>query len=157
MFVQELLDPYHVVQVVDMARSFAEENRPEMAFDADLVRNHAVTCLRDMERTNVNCFLLLDDNKDAQGFLVGHCSPFYYCQGIEARQELVYIRPAHRTLNNFKKLLKAFEEWAQLNGAIEIVTGVSVYDERRAKRVSNLLTKVGYSRVGYYHMKGVMR
>ena len=155
-FVREIKDMEDVMTVLELARLFHQENRPELLFeDAHLVA-YGDTILRDTSRSRANCFICFKDEKPI-GFLVATCSDYMFSRQLSARQELIYLHPDFRGLTPFRKLLKALDEWAALCGAVEVYTGVSVHEPDKAEKISRLLERSGYPMNGYYHMKGVTK
>lgn len=55
--------------------------------------------------------------------------------------DLIYMLESHRTLDNFKQLVRAFEEWARTVGATKITAGDIGINVERTKKI--------YSHMGF--------
>lgn len=141
--------------VILLAAKMHELNAPHLDFDPTCIRRYYEAIKRDMDRDSYNCFIAYVDNKPA-GFLVCIASEYFFSRQICARQELWYVDPLYRNVRVSFELMRAFEEWARLRGAVEIITGVMIVDEpERAEKIGNMLTRMGYPKVGSYHTRAL--
>lgn len=154
--VREINSMRDVEEIIAMADDFHSTHRPELDFEPDKIREHGRQLMADYTRRTYNAFVAIKDNEYV-GFLVGTCTPYFFNYSVSASQELLYVKPEYRSLTPLKKLLQVFANWAELNGALEIYTGVSVHELERADRVSNMFSYLGFKKIGYYHMKGLNR
>lgn len=151
MLVKEVRTKEEVDDVVVMARIFHAENAPHLDFSPDCIHRYADAIRYDFDRTSYNAFIAYNDSQEPVGFLVAKAGPYFFSDQIAAYQELWYVIPGLRGTRVAFELIKMFEEWARLLGAVEIFTGQIIPDPVKGKKVSRVLTKLGYPRVGSYH------
>lgn len=141
-----------VEDLIILSRMFHAENAPHLDFDAQKIRDRAEQLFADLDRDNLNVFMAYKDGEPV-GFILGWVNTYLFSYQVIAHQELWYVIPAFRGTRIAFRLIKEFEEWARLRGAVEIFTGVASHDAEKNKNVSHVLTRMGYPRVGYYHKK----
>lgn len=85
---------------------------------------------------------IAQDNERVVGMIGGALVPHYFSNVVFANDLAVYVTPEYRGGRAALLLVKAFEDWAMRNGAIEIVLGLStgINPERTGKF---------YERLGY--------
>lgn len=108
--------------------------------------------LNDTDRTYANVFNAYKDEQPV-GFLIGFCRPYIFSEATVATQELWYVLEECRAGRAAYKLIKAFEEWARLRGALEIFTGVTAGDSVTMAKIGSVLKRMGYPMVGTHHKK----
>lgn len=143
------LAPDTIDDLLSLAVLMHEENSSYLVYDADYLRRQ---CEFYLTQENVKCFLAYKDN-NAVGFIVCFIAPYLFSPQLCARQELWFVKKEYRGSTVAYKLIRHFEAWAKMNGAVEIYAGVAVFDGAKAKRISEVLSRMGYRKVGYYHRK----
>lgn len=151
MDVREVRTKQEVEDVVTLARIFHAEHWSHLEFDPAVIHKYGDAIRYDFDRLSYNCWIAYDDEKAPVGFLVAKCSQYFFSNQLCANQELWFVRPNLRGTRIAFELIKKFEDWAKLLGAVEIYTGQAIPDPEKGKKVSRVLTKLGYPRVGSYH------
>lgn len=153
--VREVRSVKDIEDVIVLAYKMHEENASHLDFDPSCIRRYYEAIRYDTTRDTYNCFIAIVENK-VVGFLVCVATEYFFSRQICARQELWYVDPSYRSARVALALMKEFEEWARLRGAVEIITGVMIVDDlQRAERIGKLLEKIGYPTVGTYHTKSL--
>lgn len=148
----ELRTDQHIVDMIRMSHEFTEDfDMEEKIDDVSLVSSCLSVC-HDMNRSNLNVWLVYK-NELAIGFLVGICYRTYYNTRIVAEQKLWFVSKKFRGTKAAYLLIKAYEQWARLNGATHIYTGTAHL--RYAEQTKHVLEKLGYRHVGSLHVKEV--
>jgi len=150
--VTEILTEQHVEDMLRLGLAFRNECAPHLPYDAGWGREWLRTVIEDSDRLFTNVFIAYKGDEPV-GFLIGHAQPYAFSPAICAQQELWYVLPPHRGSPCAYKLIKLFEEWARLRGAIEIFTGVALQDSRPVEKITRMLNRLGYPQVGTYHKK----
>lgn len=91
------------------------------------------------------CWFNAYDNSRPVGFIAGFLSecPWNH-KIITANIEFLYLMESHRSMDNFRDLLKCFEEWALSCGAREITSGdIGIDPDRITKLFSHFGFKSG--------------
>ncbi len=145
--VTEISSRKHIDDLVLMGRVLAAENGPHLDFEPEEVIQTCQLILNDVDREMANFFLVYKEDEPV-GFIFAVCGKYIFNKQRYAQQELLFIRPAFRGTRAFLMLLRAFEEWARLRGAVEIWTGAA-----HSKSLENILPRIGYPKVGSYHKK----
>lgn len=138
--------------VLLLGKAFRDESGAHLPFDPDWTRDWLEQVMSDTDRAFVNVFIAYRDDMPA-GMLIGFARPYVFSSAICASQELWYVVPKHRSQRTAYMLMRAFEEWARLRGAIEIFTGITAGDAETTSRIAGVLTRMGYPLVGTYHKK----
>lgn len=152
--VVEMIIPQHVDDLMPLARAQHAEGYPHLDFSEDKLHWIFSRVMRDLDRAFFNLFLCYKGHE-----LIGHAycsiSEFMFNTQRFAHLEMIYIKPEYRGSRAYLKLMRAYEDWARLRGCVEFWAGVAIPDQQRADKISNTLEKVGYSRYGYTHKKGL--
>lgn len=114
-------------------RDEAIESMPRIADEYDensmieTVRLYAVN----YEYTWLNAY----EGQRIVGFIAGYLTTSPWNKElVTANVAFVYLLPTHRSLENFKSLMKGLEEWAFMCGAVEVTAGdIGIDIERRQK------------------------
>ena len=82
-----------------------------------------------------HCWFNAYDNGRPVGFIAGYASECPWNKNIiDANIAFIYMLDSHRSLDNFKQLMKQFEEWARLIKAKNITGGdIGINPERMQK------------------------
>ena len=151
--VEELRSIKHVEDLIPMAEAFfVEMSGPPLVFDPNFIRKYADAIRHDFDRISYNAWVAYKE-EEAVGFLVGTASQYFFSAQVSARQELWYVRPAFRGSRIAFDLIRAFQRWGLDIGAVELYTGIVSADAETGKKVSRILTKIGFPRAGTYHRK----
>ncbi len=142
----------HIDDIISMARLFHAENAPHLNFDPAVIQRYADAVKSDFDREDYNAYVAYRGD-EAVGFLVCKMCPYFFNNDRMAIQELWYVRPGFRGSRVAFDLIRAFEDWAQLRGAKEVWTGQANDNPNVGKKISRILTKIGYPKVGSYHKK----
>lgn len=142
----------HIDDIITMAKLFHAENAPYLAFDGRVIQHYADAIKSDYDRENYNAYVAYRGDEPV-GFLVCKMCPYFFNNDRLAQQELWYVRPGFRGTRVAFDLIRAFEDWAKLRGAVEIWTGQANDNPNVGKKVSRILTKIGYPRAGTYHKR----
>lgn len=150
--VREVRTDAEIDDIIAMARAFHAEYGAPAEFDAECIREYGRAIQNDFDREHYTAFIAYKDEEPV-GFIVCVARPYFFSRQIIASQELWYVRPAFRSTRIAFDLIRAFEDWARLRGAIELVTGVMNADVEKSKKVSKVLAKMGYPKFGSYHRR----
>jgi GNAT superfamily N-acetyltransferase len=151
--VRELRTPAQDDEIINLGVEFTNDVDLTDYVEPNIVRLHCVKLRLDTERAWMNCWIAYRKEK-AVGFLVGVCFPTWYNKRIVAEQKLWFVSKEHRGSKAAYLLIKAFENWARLNGATQIYTGTA--NQRYAEQTKYVLEKLGYRHVGSLHVKEVL-
>jgi GNAT superfamily N-acetyltransferase len=114
-------------------RDEAIETVPEIEEEYD--ENSVIETIR-LFTVNVNyCWFNLYDNQRPVGFIAGMASErLWNANIIDAHIAFVYILESHRSMDNFRFLMKKFEEWSREIGARRMTGGdIGINPERTKK------------------------
>lgn len=150
--VEELLRPEQDFEVIAMAKRFCEISGLDEHVDDEVILETCVRIRQDFERNYLNTFIAYM-NGEPIGFIVGVTMPALHRKGVVAEQKLWYVEQSARGSLAAKALIRAYEQWARLNGATQLYTGTAV--RQLSERTSKLLEKLGYARVGALHVKEI--
>lgn len=152
--VVELIIPQHVDDLMPLLQDQHAEGYPHLDFSEVKIRWFIDKIIRDLDRDLRNCFLCYKGH-ELIGYAYASVDEFIFSTQKFAHVEMIYVVPEYRGSRAYLKLMKAYEEWARLRGCVEFWAGVAIPDRERADKISNTLEKVGYSRYGYIHKKGI--
>lgn len=138
--------------IIGLAREHARENAPHMEFNSHRVLDLVISVLEDITRKHLNVWIARIDGVPA-GFVVGSCERGWCSYDYVAMLDTIYVRPEHRKSRLFLKLMREFEEWARLNGAVQITGNVTLFDEQDAEKVAALFPRIGYTITGRSFVK----
>lgn len=150
--VLEVRNMEQVEEIVEMAVLFHKEFESKVDFDPDQIRNYGRYLINDFDRDGFNSFVGYSDDIPV-GFLVCKISPYFFSKQLMANQELWYVKPEFRGTRISFDLIRAMEDWAILRGVKEIFTGQLSNNPEKGKKISRVLSKIGYPRAGTYHRK----
>lgn len=80
------------------------------------------------------------------GMIVGFVSQHYFTEAIIAADLLCYVIPEKRGGTHGYRLVKAFEQWAQEQGASMVTLGITT--GIKTNRTASLYKKLGYKQSG---------
>lgn len=82
-----------------------------------------------------HCWFNAYENTRPVGFVAGYASECPWNKNIiDANIAFIYLLESHRTMDNFKRLMQQFEEWARLIKAKNITGGdIGINPERMQK------------------------
>lgn len=152
MSVEEVRTDKHIEDVIKLAVEFHEETSQHLTFEADQIRRYGRAIQNDFDRESYNAWVAYK-NDEPVGFLVATCSEYFFSRQLSARQELWFVKQGHRGSRIAFDLIRAFEDWGRLLGAVELFTGVATGDVPKQRKISRILEKIGYPRVGSYHKR----
>lgn len=150
--VLELQSEPHVNDVIKLAKEFIDDVDLKEHINPLVVKYHCAQCVADTRRKWLNCWVAYYKG-EAVGFLVGVCFRTWYNNKIVAEQKLWFVSKQYRGTSAAFSLIKAYENWARLNGATQIYTGTA--NERYAEATKVVLERLGYRHVGSLHVKEV--
>ena len=76
------------------------------------------------------------DNQRPVGFVAGYLSACPWNKNIIiANIAFIYLLTSHRGMDNFRELMKSFEDWARMAGATELTAGDIGIDPERTQRL----------------------
>lgn len=97
------------------------------------------------------CALIAENDEGvAIGFLTGLVTCRTFNDELFAVNDMFFIDPEQRSFRAFMELLRAFDGWAQRQGAKTIMFGVST-----GKDLSKLMQRVGYERIGETYFRRI--
>jgi|688.fasta_scaffold988438_2 RimJ/RimL family protein N-acetyltransferase len=103
--------------------------------------------------TNATVFIAEKDGSPI-GLLVAMIAPLWYAPRVRVASEMAWwINKEHRRSTAAIRLVQAFEQWAQSNGAVAIC--MSNLDGENASAVSGMLNRMGYNRTEQTHTKRI--
>lgn len=154
--VEELLFPSHILDLIELAKRFTEEEYLEgdEYIDEDIAVASCHDCIKDVTRKHQNAYIAYVDDKPV-GFVIGVTTRAFYRNLIVAEQKLWYVVPEARRTRVALMLLDEYEKWARINGASHIYTGTA--NPQLAEKTSKLFEHKGFERVGTIHLKKVVR
>lgn len=85
------------------------------------------------------------------GVLLGYVAEHVFSNVKFASDYVFYVAPEARGGTHAADLLRAFEQWAEANGAVEIIPGVS--SQINPEGVRKFYTRRGYRHYGYAFVK----
>lgn len=150
--VEELLRPEQDFELLEMGKRFCAMSGLDEHVDDDALLMTCIGIRLDVERNNLNAFIAYIDGEPV-GFIVGVTTKALHRKGVVAEQKLWYVEQSARGSLAAKALIRAYEDWARLNGATQLYTGTAI--RQLSERTSKLLEKLGYARVGALHVKEI--
>jgi GNAT superfamily N-acetyltransferase len=92
-----------------------------------------------------HCWFNAYENSRPVGFIAGYATECPWNKSIiEANVAFIYLLDSHKNLDNFRKLIQKFEEWAKLIKASSITAGdIGIDPERTEKLYSHFGFKSG--------------
>lgn len=124
-------------------RDEAIESMPRIAEEYD--ENSMVMTVRTYASKVEYCWFNAYEGQRPVGFVGGFLSQCPWNEKIlTANIAFIYMLPSHRSLDNFKQLLDAFDAWAKTMKAVEITAGDIGIDIERSRR---LYEHVGFKEI----------
>lgn len=151
--VHEVLSEKDVEDIIEMAVEFHAEVESNVTFDPDVIRSFGRMLRNDYDREDWNAYVAHAEDGTPVGFLVCKMAPYFFSRERAAYQELWYVRKEYRGTRISFDLIRAFEEWGRLRGAVQLFSGQINPEPSVGKKISRVLTRLGYPRVGTYHCK----
>jgi len=139
-----------------LGRKHVDECKPNIGFQGAAINATSDMVIRDIERQLANIWIAWLDDKPV-GYALAICSPYYWNFEHVAKMELWYVVPEARGTYAAVKLVKAFEEWARLNGSRELYVGIARTDADEAKHIRRLFPRLGYSWCGSSYLKETVK
>lgn len=94
------------------------------------------------------------DGDKIVGYMVGFITNYSFNENAYyAADEMVYVIPEYRGKLVGKRILKAFQEWAESKGCLEAVIGT--ISEIATERTKKLYSKLGFTEVGSLFRKRI--
>lgn len=111
----------------------AIESLPKIAEEYD--DNSMLETVRNYAIRPATCWFNSYEGSRPVGFIAGGLVPCPWNKKlVSAHISFVYMLPSHRSLESFKQLMQAFEEWAKANQCYQITGGdIGINIERSAK------------------------
>jgi GNAT superfamily N-acetyltransferase len=150
--VKEIRSDRETADLVLLGEIHQKECASHLSFNAEAVVATCDVVLNDTERRGSNIWVAREDDEPI-GYAVAYCSPFYFNFDFVSKLELWYVIPAKRGSWAAIKLVKAFEEWARLNGSVQLYVGVARTDKDEARHIRALFPKLKYAWCGSYYLK----
>ena len=105
---------YYRDEAVESIPSIEEE------YDTDAV----VETIRNYSILNSHCWFNMYEGQRPVGLIAGSLvQPAWTSKRFVANIDMVFLLPSHRSLDNFRDLMKEFEMWAVNSGATQITGG----------------------------------
>ena len=118
-----------------------------LPIDVETMRFHAERALYDDNWL----YLVKEVDGEQVGFFSAHIEPTLFGPGLISYQDLMYIRPEHRTGMTAPRFLKMWEEWSREKGCMNLYFAPSVHvDEafdKLAKRMGMKFIGPPYGKV----------
>jgi GNAT superfamily N-acetyltransferase len=142
--------------LLHLGRMHVDECMPNVGFSGAAVNATSDMILRDSERKLSNIWIAWLDEKPI-GYALAMCSSYYWNFEHVAKMDMWYVVPEARGTWAAIKLVKAFEEWARLNGSRELYVGIARTDADEAKHIRRLFPRLGYSWCGSNYLKETVK
>ena len=130
-------------------RMHAETNFRTLRFDGAIFGRF----LRAMISMDKGVVLLAEDHNRIVGMYIGMVTPTFFSQDRVATDVLMYVSPEERRGQVGRKLLEAFEAWAESKEAVQIRPGISIGGNIEAP--AWLYRSAGYETAGYTFVKNI--
>jgi GNAT superfamily N-acetyltransferase len=108
-------------EVLSLARQNAAVVSPHVTWNQAVA---SATFRRYLTAADPTFFVAVDDGKIV-GFLTASIHGFTFASGIFTIQDVIYVSPDRRGTRAAARLLKAFDQWSEELGAVEIHYGTS--------------------------------
>lgn len=122
---------------VNLFRQYAEEaSETNPTLGAQYDEQSVITSIRQRNINPEYCWFSLLDNGRPVGFISGAVTQApWNLDIIYAHIEMIYVLKEKRSIDAFRRLVTAFEEWAVNMDAVEITAGDIGVNPERSKRV----------------------
>lgn len=102
--------------------------------DDEWDENTLVEGIREFATQYQYCWLNAYEGQRPIGLIAGCLTKPIYSNKLEAHINYIFLLESHRTMDNFRSLLKSFEEWARTFQACEITAGdIGINPDRTRK------------------------
>ena len=122
---------------VNLFRQYADEAKetnPTLGNQYD--ENSVITSIRQRNINPEYCWFSLIDNARPVGFISGAITQApWNLDIIYAHIEMIYVLKEKRNIDNFRRLVDTFEEWAINMDAVEITAGDAGINPERSKKI----------------------
>jgi GNAT superfamily N-acetyltransferase len=135
-------------QLANVCEPLVRERLPMHPYSASKVVASCLTIIHDLDRSKYNAWIALVDGKPAGG-LSAAISEYMYSYEVYASDHLFFVLPEYRKTRVLFRLIREYEEWARLNGAVEILLTVL----RPGDEMEAVLAQ--FPRIGYQHAGAV--
>lgn len=152
MKVVELRTQKQLFDLIQLGEANHIECVPHLPCERDAIIKTGLSVINDPDRNDMNIWLCYKDGEPV-GYCVGVRSPYFFNNDSSTRTELLYVRPEYRGTYAAIKMVKAFEEWSRLLGALQLFVGVARLDQDEAKKIRKLFPRMGYQWAGSYYIK----
>lgn len=152
----ELLYIDEIDEFITVGKRMQEECEPDLPFSELEARSNAMTCLNDLKRESLNCWVVRHQGKIV-GFSAGRCGKYLFSESTIATMIFWYVLPEYRKTRAAFELLHNFENWARLNGAVRIEVGAAKTDTIEANNINKMFAKRNFTKYGelyYRNLKG---
>lgn len=102
---------------------------------------------------SVFCQVLVKDDGDLVGVLIGNVVPSWWFFGEVAQDIAVYVLPSYR--GHGLKLVRAFEAWAAEFESVKLVQCSVMFGGEQANRTGRLYTRMGFDELGGNFVKRI--
>lgn len=150
--VRELRSQLQDSDIVRLSREALIEKDELWDFDEFEIRNTCIMIRAQTDRTFINLFLIYRDEV-CVGYMLATCYPSTHSKRLVGEQKVWYVTKTARGSRAALLLLKAYEDWAVLQGASKLFTGST--NKSLAARTSSFLNKLGYVPVGLIMCKEI--
>jgi GNAT superfamily N-acetyltransferase len=126
-----------LLNIIHQYADEAAESMPEIAGEIDdavIVEN-----IRKWSIQHTFNLLVAFEGERPVGFIAGLLVTMPWSQTLQANVNFIFMTKTHRTMENFKALLNAFEEWAKSAGCKKIFSGDIGIDIERSRKLYNYL------------------
>lgn len=127
-----------------LADKYAQEAAKHDSFPVDIehtMQNAAISVQRED-----GCLLLAYDDFEPVGLLWGSCHALPWSKSKLAFDTILYVVPEKRKTSVGFKLMRAWEDWANSQGAAEVQ--ISIASGIHEEETESFYKKMGYSYVG---------
>lgn len=95
---------------------------------------------------DIACALVAEEGGSLVGFLLGHCTRYFFSESLAAWEEFVFVAPSARGTVVGRMLIRRFVAWARERGAAKVHLGINAgIDPRRS---GLFVEKLGFERTG---------
>lgn len=131
------------ITLFEYYRDEAIESLPRIRDEYD--ENSVVETIKNYASHWDHCWFNAYDNTRPIGFVAGYASECPWNKSIiEANIAFIYLLDSHKNIDNFRKLVQKFEEWAKMIKASSITAGdIGIDPDRTEKLYSHLGFKSG--------------
>ena len=135
MIVRKMM-PQEIDITINLCRYYADEAN---ILEEEYVEDHVLETIRQYSTHYEYCWLNAYDGQRPVGLIAGYICKAPWGPTYHAHCELIFLLESHRTMDNFKTLLKGFEEWARICGAVEMTAGDIGINTERNRRIFGAL------------------